>query len=647
VAAPLLALLGVMPIPAPPTGTEAVSAPAHVEASPASAPALAPAADVAQEPMAPPVTPETPETPPPLPAAPPPPAPAPATGVAHPTNSTGPAWTALLTAHPRPTRTAVLERAPVFGPVRLVTVRNENGRPVAGTITVADRRQAAGVVDRALADPGMLALSTAGVVRIEAADPFRSQQWALDRLAAEQVWKTQPGRGVVIAVVDTGVDAGHPDLAGVVLPGTEIGVGTGNGQRDPNGHGTHVAGVIAAVADNGIGGAGLAQGVRILPVRVLGGTGTGSDADVANGIVWAADRGASVINLSVGATEYSPAEAAAVAYATQKGAVVVSASGNFRGKGNPVTYPAAFPNVIGVGATDADDRVAKFSSTGSYVDLVAPGVEIVSTYKRAYSQISGTSAACPMVAATAALIRAAAPALNPAQVAAVLQGTARDVESRGADLLSGAGLVQPLAAITRAQSIARGAAVAPGPAPSRLPASALSVVSAPSRGTFRSTVKVTFRLTVRGAPLAKVAVSICRTTAPSTKAVCTAAVTDSAGRATAAIVIGGHLTVWAKYAGTARVAPSNSRPVLISALPQTRLSAGTRSLTLSLTPTAPRQRVGVQRRDGRSWSTVSSPAVPTTGRLTVTGLSRDAVYRMSVPATDRTLSAMTSAVAVR
>jgi len=611
---PLLALIGVVPIPMPPGSADPAPAPAPpVEASPSTPPSPTPTPSLTSSNLA---------------------------------ASTRPAWTAPLAERPRPSRSALLDRAPVFGQVRLVTVRNVDGRPVATTLSATDRRQAATVVDRALADPTVLAVSVAGIVRIEAVDPYRRQQWALDRLSAEQVWPAQNGGGVVVAVVDTGVDAGHPDLAGVVLAGTDVGVGTGNGQSDPNGHGTHVAGVIAAVASNGIGGAGLAQGVRILPVRVLGATGSGSDADVANGIVRAADRGASVINLSVGAAEYSPAEAAAVAYAVQKGAVVVSAAGNFREKGNPVIYPAAFPNVIGVGATDPDDRVTDFSSTGSYVDLVAPGKGIVSTYRRGYSSMDGTSAASPLVSATAALIRAAAPRLTPAQVAAVLQGTARDVEARGPDLLSGAGLVQPLAAITLARSIARGAAVSPGPAPSRLPASTLTVVSAPARAVYRSTVKVTFRLMVGSTPLVKVAMSVCSTTAPSTRAVCTSAVTDAAGRATASIVVGGHLTVWARYAGTTRVAASISRPVLISALPQTRLSAGTRSLTLTLAPTAPQQRVGVQRRSGTSWPTVSSHAVPPAGRLTITGLTPGAVYRMSVPATDRTLAATTSTRAV-
>jgi hypothetical protein len=423
-------------------------------------------------------------------------------------------------------------------------------------------------------------------------------------------------------------------------------VDRGTGWYDPNGHGTHVAGVIAALAGNGIGGAGLAQGVRILPVRVLNPAGAGSDADLANGIVWAADHGAKVINLSVGSAQYSPAEAAAAAYATQRGALLVSASGNYRTSGNPVMYPAAFPNVIGVGASDSENAIASFSNTGSYVDLAAPGVGIVSTYRGGYSSMDGTSAATPMVSASAALVRAADPGLSPAQVTAILEQTALDIESPGKDAASGYGLVQPLAAVKRALAITEGATTAPRVASSDYP-SRLSVISAPSRATYGSTARVTFGLTVASRAARGARVTLCSATAPSSRARCVRVTANSRGRATLAVVARGHLTVWARYDGTSRVARADAPPVAISALPRAVIHGGTRSLGLTLRPVTRTQRVTIMRYTGSKWVRYSTSRVATNGRLTVTRLTRGILYRVWIPATDRTLALTTAAVRAR
>lgn len=582
-----------------------------------------------------------------------------ASDIAPPAPPAAVAWTEPLADQPKPPAAEVLRDAPALGRVSLVTVRAREGRPVATITVAANRTEAATLVGQARINPEVLAVSVTEEVhaeqlrdpllsqqrtleRLRAAavpDPLISRQWALTTLKAAQIWPQTTASGVVVAVVDSGVDAGHPDLAGAVLAGTDL-VAPGTGQSDPNGHGTHVAGVIAAVANNGIGVAGLAPGARILPVRVLDASGAGTDAALANGIVWAVDRGASVINLSVGTADYSPAEAAAVAYAVQRGAVVIAAAGNTRTQGNPVTYPAAFPSVVGVGALDRTNRVAGFSSSGSYVDVVAPGVGILSTSKRSYTEMDGTSAATPLVSATAALVRAAAPRLTGAQVAALLQSTAADVESAGRDALSGSGLVQPLAAVAAAQRTAPAAAAV-------APVSAVTVASAPSRAVFGATVTVSFRITVAGKALAGVPMSICRSAAPTTKDTCSTVTSNASGLVSTTAVVTGHLSVHARYGGSTRATASMARPIMITALTNASIQAGTRSLTLRINPVAPNQRITIQRLVSGRWTTATTRVMPTNGVLTVTGLVSRGTYRAAVPETDRTAAVTSGVVTVR
>jgi subtilisin family serine protease len=279
-------------------------------------------------------------------------------------------------------------------------------------------------------------------------DPLASQQWALTTLRAGEVGTAA---GQVVGVVDTGVDASHPDLAGVVLPGTDI-VSGGDGWTDPNGHGTHVAGIVAAVADNGIGGAGLAQGAQILPVRVMAADGSGWDSDAAEGMVWAVDHGATVINLSIGGPDPSPVMDTAVKYALGKGVPVVVAAGNEGDAGNPVEWPAADPGVIAVGAVDASGVRPAWSSTGSHLAVVAPGVRITSTVPvsaadpSGFATWDGTSMAAPFVSAAVALLRHAQPTLTVAGVRKRLMDTADDLGPPGFDPEYGAGRVDVVAA---------------------------------------------------------------------------------------------------------------------------------------------------------------------------------------------------------
>ncbi|MDX6573350.1 MAG: serine protease, partial [Gaiellales bacterium] len=203
-------------------------------------------------------------------------------------------------------------------------------------------------------------------------DPGRPQQWALDAIGADAAWAVTRGAGVVVAVIDTGV-APAPDLAGRLLPGWNAIARTADA-TDDNGHGTHVAGTIAEVAGNGLAEAGVAPEASILPVKVLDSTGAGSDADVAAGIVWAADHGARIVNLSLGGSDASSVLADAVSYARAKGLLIVAAAGN---DGGAVGVPARLGGVVAVGAVDSSRARAPFSAGGRALDLVAPGVGIL------------------------------------------------------------------------------------------------------------------------------------------------------------------------------------------------------------------------------------------------------------------------------
>ncbi|HEX4492282.1 MAG TPA: S8 family serine peptidase [Acidimicrobiia bacterium] len=278
---------------------------------------------------------------------------------------------------------------------------------------------------------------------LDLGDPYRASQWALPDVGFPDAWPLTQGAGVTVAVVDSGVLGTHEDLAGSVLSGADF-VSPGNGWNDRLGHGTFVAGLIAAHVGNGRGIAGAAPNVKILPVRVLDSGGSGTSANVAAGIVYAANHGAHVINLSLGGTGADPGERAAVDYAISKGAVVVAAAGNSGQTGSPAIYPAAFPEVLAVGAVDSHNAHAAFSNVGSYVDVVAPGVNVLSTYNgstHSYAQGEGTSFAAPYASAAVALVEASNPKLDPVGVTSFVEGTAIDLGPRGRDAWYGAGLV--------------------------------------------------------------------------------------------------------------------------------------------------------------------------------------------------------------
>ena len=323
----------------------------------------------------------------------------------------------------------------------------DDGRPTFVEVAAPTVEQA---VQRAARVPGSDGVAVdSPMTALATNDPYRHHQWSLDALRAD----TLPAAAStsLVAVVDTGVRATHEDFArGQVrcdLGADFTGEGLG-GCSDPKGHGTHVAGIVGALAGNGKGVASIAPGTSILPVRVLDSTGSGGSIAVAKGIVHAADKGAKVINLSLGGPGGSSALDAAVQYATDRGALVVVSAGNNRTSGNEVNYPAASAGALSVASTDQGGSSSSFSYSGPSVDLAAPGGGIASLWAdsdRAYAMASGTSMAAPAVSAVASLYRAANPAATPAEVTSALLRTASDIEAPGRDDNTGAGLVNPSA----------------------------------------------------------------------------------------------------------------------------------------------------------------------------------------------------------
>ena len=268
---------------------------------------------------------------------------------------------------------------------------------------------------------------------VEAApsDTSYADQWSLPRVGWDQLYGTVGIAGAsTVAVLDTGVDASHPDLDGVVLPGTSVLDGS-NGLSDPNGHGTWMAGIVAAETDNAFGIAGTAYaGVSVLPVTVLGADGTGQDSDIIAGVVYAADAGADVILMSFSNPGYSPALQAAIDYAWASGAVLVAATGN--DGSSTATFPAGDRGVIGVTSTDSVDALAAGANYGPAAFMAAPGVDIPTTSAGgSVAAISGTSAAAAQVAGAAALLQANEPALSNGVIVSRLARNADPTLSAG------------------------------------------------------------------------------------------------------------------------------------------------------------------------------------------------------------------------
>lgn len=303
----------------------------------------------------------------------------------------------------------------------------------------------------------------------EAADStaaLATLQYGLSRIAAIQAWSVNHGDlDVVVAVVDTGVQLDHPDLVHQIwrnpyeLPNGKDDDGNGfvddlygwnfhwhnNNPDDTGGHGTHVAGVIAATQDNGLGIDGAAN-VSIMPVKVLGRR-RGWTSNIMAGVRYAVENGASVINMSLGGTKYSKAFADLCEHAMHNGVVIVAAAGN-QASDKP-SYPSGYPGVISVGAVDVEDLMAPFSNYGGSQFVVAPGVDILSTYNQSrYAVLSGTSMASPHVAGVAALLLSYDPSMTAEDVRRRLAGTSDDIGDVGWDPNFGNGRVNAYRALT-------------------------------------------------------------------------------------------------------------------------------------------------------------------------------------------------------
>lgn len=280
---------------------------------------------------------------------------------------------------------------------------------------------------------------------------YSEYQWNLPSIEAEKGWNVSKGdEQVIVAVLDTGVQSNHPDLKGKLIEGVNL-VDEEADPDDDVGHGTHVSGIIGATVNNGEGVAGVSWFNKIMPVKVLDSSGAGSTYTVAQGIIWAVDHGAKVINMSLG--NYAEADFLhdAIKYAYERDVVMIAASGN--DNTDRPGYPAAYPEVFAVAATNSNKEKATFSNYGDYIDVAAPGDSIASTYPGSqYAALSGTSMASPHVAALAGLIRSVNPELSNVEVMEIMRKSAIDLGDEGKDNYFGYGEIDVEKALQAASS---------------------------------------------------------------------------------------------------------------------------------------------------------------------------------------------------
>ena len=497
----------------------------------------------------------------------------------------------------------------------VTTVLDPSGRPIIRVHQVA--AGTAGIAGDAEPDVrAHIAVAPTGT------DPYRADQWDLNKIHTSRAWQRSTGAGVVVAVLDTGVDGKHPDLAGHVLTGYNAITDKVGGNTDGNGHGTHVAGTVAALTGNGLGVSGFAPDARILPVKVFGADGAGYMSDVAQGIVWAADHGAGVINMSIGSPDKLSAVGNAIRYARSKGVTVVAAAGNERAEGSPTSYPAADEGVIAVAATDSADRYASYSNTGRYVDVAAPGSNIINTYSTSlhdgdYAMMSGTSMASPHVAAVAALLKAYQPAITPDQIEQALETSAVDLGTKGFDPDYGNGRIDAAAALARIGRVVT------------------SNVTTRTVGYGTSTT-TTFKVTSVGKPLADTPVSVCL--AAGAAFTCNPVTTDAHGAYSVTRVADATFKarLFVPSAGEFAAASATATYTVKAVVTVVRARKGV--LTVKVTG-ASGQSMKVQRHTGGKWRTVRT--FGTVATRTVTGLVAGSSYRVVV-ADAKTVTGVTS-----
>jgi len=282
-------------------------------------------------------------------------------------------------------------------------------------------------------------------------DPSLASQWHLAKIGAPTAWDTTTGASIKVAIIDTGVDGSHPDLAQQLVPGWNFYDNNAN-SADVHGHGTAVAGAAAAAGNNGLGVASVAYGAKIMPLRVSYPDGSADWGTMAKALTWAADNGARVANLSYESVSGSSTINSAATYLKGKGGVTVVAAGNSGTNSDAVSYD----DLVVVAATDSSDNRTSWSNYGSHIDVAAPGTSILTTTRGGgYGIWQGTSFSSPVVAGAVALMMAANPALSTSQIQSLLYSTAVDLGTAGKDIYYGAGRVN-VAAASQAAAAATG-----------------------------------------------------------------------------------------------------------------------------------------------------------------------------------------------
>lgn len=330
------------------------------------------------------------------------------------------------------------------------------------------------VLRRLAANPNVESVGYDHVVRIQDAptDPYYlTNQWDMVQAGFEDAWSISTGASsVVVAVVDTGIDSTHPEFAGRILPGANFSLEGGETDTiDGHGHGTHVAGIVAAAGNNGIGIAGAAWQIKLLPIKVLDSSGKGSESELAAGMQYAIDQGVKVLNLSLGTPYDAPIIKAALDNAAAAGVLVVAAGGNSGARcdypmavdAQSCSFPAAYPYAVGVAATNQFKTRASYSNYGPFVDVAAPGGDstspVFSTLPSllnpftnptprcaappCFGTFAGTSQATPHVAGLAALMIASCPNISAASLESIIESTSSDLGTIGRDELYGSGLI--------------------------------------------------------------------------------------------------------------------------------------------------------------------------------------------------------------
>ncbi|MEB3198570.1 MAG: S8 family serine peptidase [Candidatus Sericytochromatia bacterium] len=307
------------------------------------------------------------------------------------------------------------------------------------------------------ADPGVASVTPDWPVSLEAIsnDPMVGQQYSLRAGNVAEAWSRAPkrGKGVLVALIDSGIDLGHPEFEGRVnKTGVNV-IDPLKFPQDDHGHGTHCAGIIGATADNGEGIAGVAPGVQFLPVKIFNSRGQGTASGVSKGIVNAMTYQPKVMSMSIGLYQYSPVLEEALQYALDRDCVLVASAGNSNKENDPQYaphLPSTYPGVIEVASSNSDNVRSKYSNFGKTVSVIAPGETILSTWPRAglgptapksYTTASGTSMAAPFVAGVAALIRGENPGLKRDEVRRRIEAGARDLGDAGFDPYHGHGLI--------------------------------------------------------------------------------------------------------------------------------------------------------------------------------------------------------------